>query len=197
MLSQRDLLLRAYLIYLLERVGEAAGMTPTAKQLYRSLLTDELAFLETQSGLVSSINSIDDAVTTSEQLENRYPVVQATVRQIIAGLSLAQLTVIAQNFDRQVTAAQAIFSQNAAVLSADKRATIISWTQQIINKQSLYQQKINEVNAAVADLANSSDATDLDQKFTGVTTKIGEAKQYLSDAIANLGEVANALQYAD
>ena len=111
MLSQRDLLLHAYLIYLYERVGEQGGITPVNKQLYQSLLSNELAFLEKQSGLVSSINSIGDATTASEELESHYRILSATIRQIIAGISLGQLTVIAQNFDRQVTVAQTLFSQ--------------------------------------------------------------------------------------
>jgi hypothetical protein len=195
MLSQRDLLLHAYLVFLFERVVEQPGITPINKQLYQSLLTNELAFLEEQTNLVSSINSIDDAVTTSEQLESHYQILQGTIREIIAGISLGQLSVISQNFDRQVTVAQSIFTQNAGLLSTDKKSTINSWILQITNKRSLYQQKIDEINAAVANLANSNDASDLDQKFSEIIVKIGEAKQYLSDSIANLGEVATAMQY--
>ena len=197
MLSQRDLLLHAYLVYLYERVGEQGGITNVNKQLYRSLLESELAFLETQSNLVSSINSIDDATTTSEELEDHYDVLSATIREIIAGISLGQLNVIAQNFDRQVTAAQSLFAQNSGQIPAEKKSTINSWVMQITNKRNLYEQKINEINAAVAGLTDTNDANDLEQKYAEVTMKIGEAKQYLSDCIANLGEVASALQYAN
>lgn len=197
MLSQRDLLLHAYLVYLFERVGEQAGISPVNKQLYQSLLTNELAFLESQSNLVSSINSIDDATTTSQQLEDHYKVLQETMDQIIAGISLGQLNVIAQNFDLQVTVAQSLFSQNSAQLGTDKKSTINNWVLQITNKRSLYQQKIDEVNAAVTDLTNSNDEADLDQRFSDITMKIGQAKQYLSDGIANLGEVVNAMQYVN
>jgi len=197
MLSQRDLLLHAYLVYLYERVGEQQGITTVNRQLYQSLLSSELAFLETQSGLVSSINSIDDATTTSEQLESHYQVLQATIREIIAVISLGQMAVIAQNFNSQVTAAQNIFSMNSGTISADKKSMINNWIQQISNKQSLYQSKISEINASATDLTSSTDATDLDSKFTVVLTKIGEAKQYLTDSIANLGEVASALQYVN
>lgn len=197
MLTQRDSLLHAYLIYLFERVGEQGGMTALNKQLYQSLLTNELAFLETQSGLVSSINSIDDATTTSEELESHYTVLQATIREIISGITLAQLNVIAQNFDRQVTVAQNLFAISSPQLSADKKSTINNWVLQITNKRSLYQQKINEINTLVTDLQNSNNNTDVEQKFSDITAKIGEAKQYLADSIANLGEVENALQYVN
>lgn len=197
MLSQRDLLLHAYLIYLFERVGEQGGITPVNKQLYQSLLTNELAFLEKQSSLVSSINSIDDATTASEELESHYQVLSATIREIIAGISLGQLNVIAQNFDRQVTVAQSLFSRHSTELSTEKKSMINTWILQITNKRSLYQQKIDETNAAVADLTNSNDANDLDQRFSDVIIKIGEAKQYMSDSIANLGEVVTSLQYVN
>ena len=49
MLQQRNTLLHAYLLYLYERVGEHGGITPSNKQLYQSLLANELAFLETQN----------------------------------------------------------------------------------------------------------------------------------------------------
>lgn len=195
MLSQRDLLLHAYLVYLYERVGEQGGITSVNKQLYQSLLSNELAFLEKQSGLVSSINSLDDATTTSEELESHYTVLSANIRQVIAGIALGQLNVIAQNFDHQVTVAQTLFNNNSTQLPTDKRTTINNWFLAITNKRSLYDQKINEVNADVALLSQSYDVNSLDQNFTDITAKIGEAKQYLSDSIANLGELANALRY--
>lgn len=197
MLSQRDLLLHSYLVYLYERVGEQAGIDPANKQLYQSLLSNELTFLETQSNLVSSINSIDDATTTSQALESHYQVLQATIREISAGISLGQLNQISQNFNRQVTVAQNIFGQNAAQLTPDKRSTISNWVLQISNKQSLYQQKINEITTAINSFSNSNDSTDLDQKYADITSKIGEAKQYLADSISNLQEVVNAMQYAN
>lgn len=197
MLSQRNLLLHAYLIYLYERVGEQGGIAPVNKALYQTLLSNELAFLEEQGSLVSSINTLDDATTASENLESHYRVLEATIHQIIAGISLGQLGVISQNFDRQVTVAQVIFSQNAGLLSAEKKSTINSWVLAITNKRSLYQQKIDEITAAVTNLANTNDSSNLDQKFAEITTKIGEAKQYLSDSIANLGEVVRAMQYVN
>ena len=197
MLSQRDLLLHTYLVYLVERMGEQGGITPVNKQLYQSLLNDELAFLEKQSSLVESINSIDDAVTTSQQLEGHYRVLSQSIRQIIAGISLGQLSVIAQNFDIQMAAAQAFFAQNSASMSTEKTSTINNWVLAITNKRSLYQQKVTEISTAIANLSNSNDSTDLDQKFQNITSKIGQAKQYLADCIANLGELANALAYVN
>lgn len=195
MLSQRDLLLHAYLVYLFERVGEQGGITTVNKQLYQSLLTNELAFLETQSGLVSSINSIDDATTTSEQLESHYDILSATIDEIIAGISLGQLNVIYQNFNLQVTNAQNIYIQNSALLGPDKLTTIKNWVQQITSKQTLYQQKIDETTTQITGFSATNNSTDLGTQFGDVTTKIGQAKQYLSDSIANLGEVVTAMQY--
>lgn len=195
MLSQRDLLLHSYLVYLYERVGEQGGITAINKQLYQSLLTNELSFLENQSNLVSSINTIDDATNTSEELESHYNVLSATIRQIIIGISLGQLNVITQNFDLQLTVAQNLFAKYSGQLSADKKSTINNWVQTITNKRTLYQQKIDDVTASAATLADTVDAQSIDTKFGEITTQIGNAKQYLADAIANLGEVVNAMQY--
>lgn len=197
MLSQRDLLIHTYLVYLDERMGEQGGITQVDKGLYQTLLNNELVFLEAQSSLVSSINSIDDAVTTSQQLEGHYRVLSQTIRQIIAGISLGQLSVIAQNFDIQMATAQSLFAQNSVSMSADKISTINNWVLNITNKRSLYQQKITEISSAVTNLTNSNDSTDLDQKFQDITSKIGQARQYLADCIANLGELANALAYVN
>lgn len=197
MLSERDTLLHAYLLYLFERVGEQGGMTTVNRQLYQSLLTNELSFLETQSGLVSSINSIDDATSTSQQLEDHYEVLQATIDEIITGISLAQLNVIYQNFNLQVTAAQNIFQQNSSTMSSAKQATVNSWITQITSQQSLYQQKIADINTEASTLTNINDAGSLDQAMQDITTKLGQAKQYVSDSIANLREVENAMQYTN
>jgi len=195
MLSQRDLLLHAYLSFLYERVGEQAGITPTNRQLYQSLLTTELAFLENQSSLVSSINTTDDATTISQQLEDHYQVLSATMDQIIAGLSFGQLNVIAQNFQLQLTNAQQLVQFNSATITQAKQTTINNWITQITSKQNLYQQKIASINAASAAMANSIDPNDLSSKFLNVQSQLNDAKGYLSDSIANLGEIVNALQY--
>lgn len=195
MLAQRNTLIHAYLLYLYERVGENGGITQSDKQLYLSLLGNELAFLETQNTLVPSINSIEDAVTSSQQLESRYPVLQTTIRKITASISLGQLNIIAQNFDKQVQVAQSLVNQNAPLLTAEKRTVINNWLIQIGSKRSLYQQKIDLTATAITALASTTGARDIDRQYADIVKNIDGAKQYLADAIANLNELSVSLQY--
>jgi hypothetical protein len=197
MLSQRDLLLRTYMLYLFERTADQNGLTPENKQLYQSLLSTELAFLETQSNLVSSINSIDDALKISQQLESHYKILLATIREITIGISLGQLNAITDNFDHQVIVAQTLVTQNSSFFNSDKKSTINSWFTQIQNKRTLFSQKIDDITQLTAKLATISDSSNLDQKSTDIFRQIGEAKQYMADSIANLGEISVAMQYAD
>jgi len=195
MLSQRNMLLHTYLLYLYERVGEHQGITPSNKQLYLSLLGNELAFLETQNNLVPSINTLSDTVSSSEQLESHYPVLQITIRKIIAGISLGQLNIIAQNFDKQVQSAQSLVNQNASLLTAEKRTVINNWLIQIGSKRSLYQQKIDQTASAITALTSSTGVRDIDKQYADIVEDIDGAKQYLADAIANLNELSVSLQY--
>lgn len=194
MLSQRDQLLHAYLVYLSERVTEEEGLTTVNKQLYQSLIRSELTFLEGHSQLIPSINSIEDATHVSEELESHYQVLQISIRQIIAGLALGRLAVISRNFDKNVSAGQTLVNAQANLLTPDKVQTINRWFLQITQKKNLYQQKVDEVNSDVAGLTGYS-VNDVDQKFNEILIKIGEARQYLRDDIAYLGEIVKAIKY--
>lgn len=196
MLAQRDQLLHAYLVNLGEKVNEEQGLSAVTKGLYRSLIQSELTFLERHSQLIPSINSIDDAITISQELESHYQVLQTSMHQIIAGISLAKLATISQYFDRNVLAAQTLVNANTSAFPPGKLNTINRWLLQIQNKRSLYQQKVDEAAGAITGLT-STDSNDLDQKFNTILKQIGDAKQYLSDGISFLGELANSLRYID
>lgn len=196
MLAQRDQLLHAYLVNLGEKVTEEQGLSAVNKNLYRSLIQSELTFLEHHAQLIPSINSIDDAISISQELESHYQVLQTSMHQIIADISLAKLGTIAQYFDQNVRVAQTLVNTNATTFAPGKVNTINRWLLQIQNKRSLYQQKVDDANQAITALT-STDPNDLDQKFNDILRQIGDAKQYLSDGISFLGELGNALKYVD
>ncbi len=196
MLAQRDQLLHAYLVNLGEKVNEELGLSSVNKQLYRSLIQSELTFLEGHAQLIPSINSIDDAISISQELESHYQVLQTSMHQIIAGISLAKLSTISQYYDQNVRVAQNLINTNSSAFPPGKVNTINRWLLQIQNKRSLYQQKVDEANQAITGLT-STDPNDLDQKFQAILKQISDAKQYLSDGISFLGELANALKYVD
>ncbi len=194
MLSQRDQLLHAYLVFLSEKVTEEAGLTTVNKQLYQSLIRNELTFLEGHSQLIPSINSIEDTSTVSEELESHYQVLQISIRQIIAGLALGRLAVISRNLDKNIGMAQTLVNTQAALLTPDKVQTVNRWFLQITSKKNLYQQKVDEVNRDVTGLTGY-DVGDIDQRFNEILGKIGEARQYLRDDISYLGEIVRAIKY--
>lgn len=196
MLAQRDQLLRAYLLFLNEKLNEDQGLSPTSKQLYQTLIANEVKFLNENAALVPSISSLDDAITISGKLESHYQVLQTTIRQIITAVALGKLMVLSRQFDTNAQTAQTLVNTNTSVFSAEKIATMNRWLLQITNKKTLYQQKIDEINSLNTSLT-TADASELDRKFSDITKKVGEARQYLLEGTSYLGELGTELKYSD
>jgi len=196
MLAQRDLLLRAYLLLLNEKLVEDRGLLPTERQTYQTLLTNEIGFLESHSRLVESIGSLEDAVETSDDLQSHYNVLQASMRQTIGGISLGNLAVYARSFDTALADARSLVDSSRGTFSPQKQATIDRWLLQIVNIRSLYQQKQEQIARLNSQFKGSS----LDQQNTNlnnVKKNVAEGRQYLIEATGYLGELVNALRYED
>ena len=196
MLSQRDQLLRAYLLLLNEKLNEDTGLNPSTKQLYRSLISNEVTFLENHAKLVPSIGSIGDAVRIGEQLESHYGVLQVSIRQILIGLSLGQLTILSDLYDKTMLDAQAQVQNNSTAFTPQKQETINRWLLQIANKKNLYQQKFDSISSANAQL-RFSDLQNLERQYNALTKDIGEARQYLREGASFMTELVTAIKYVD
>lgn len=196
MLSQRDELLRAYLFLLNEKLNEDRGLAATEKQLYQSLITNEVTFLNAHKDRMASIGSLEDTVTVSRELESHYMILYASMRQTIIGIIVGTLSVQAQRFDTTNNAAQAVVNSSRGAFTPQKQATMDRWLLQIANKRSLYQQKIESIRTASNQLkGNYQD--EIDRTFQTMQKDASEAKQYLIEATSNLGELVNALRYQD
>ena len=196
MLSQRDLLLRAYLLLLGEKLNEDMGLGTADKGIYQTLINNEVGFLDTHSKLVQSIGNLEDAQEVSRGLESHYSLLQASMRQTIIGISLGKLTVLAHNFDTVLADAKALINTNRGSLSLQKQSTIDRWLLQITNTKSLYQQKIDGIVTANAQL-KGNDIGEQDQIFAKLTRNIGEARQYLVEGTGFINELVEALRYQD
>ena len=196
MLTQRDVLLRAYLSLLNEKLNEDRGLSQTEKQLYQTVISNEITFLAEHAGRIPSIGSLDDATDVSHELESHYNVLHASMRRIISGVILGTLAIQSKQFDTITTSAKALVAANRGVFTLDKQAIIDRWMLQIDNKRNLYQQKINAINTANGKLTGNS-IDDIDRNFTKILKDAGEAKQYLTEATSYLGELVTTLKYQD
>jgi hypothetical protein len=195
MLAQRDQLLHSYLSLLAEKLAEDQGLNSSTKQLYITIIQNELIFLERHAQLIPSIGSLDDAVRVSQELESHYKILSISIKQILTGLSIGQLSILAQKFDSVTQNAQSIMSAYGGSFTPEKQQTINRWLLQIRNKRSFFQQKLDSIISANATL-EASDLDDLESKFNAMQQSIAEARQYLSEGASFLTELKNALKYA-
>lgn len=196
MMTQRNLLLRGYLLFLNEKLNEDQGLNEAAKQQYQGNLQKELAFLETQNQQIAGLTSIDEATSTSKLLETHYLPLQITVRQTIIGITLGKLSGLARTFDQNLQTAQTLVNENTGVLAPEKVSIINRWLTQIQNTRSLYQQKIDEIEAATTtQFSTIRTVSDVDQKIADINKKFTEAQKLLIQMTGYLGELVRALQY--
>jgi hypothetical protein len=194
LLSQRDTLLRSYLLLLNEKLMEDQGLSPSTKQLYQALLANEVTFLNSHAQLIPSAGSIDDVTQVSNQLSSHYMVLQTTIRQIMIGLSLGQLSILSHYYDQAVKDAQILVANYSGVFTPQKQETMNRWVLQITNKRAFYQQKYDALvqkNAALV----AQDEQDLDTQYNAAIQEIAEARQYLKEGASFLIELKNSLKF--
>lgn len=196
MLSQRDLLLRAYLLLLNEKLNEDRGVNESEKTTYQTLIKNEISFLDSHSIVVNSIGSLEDATDASRELESHYVVLGASMRQAIIGISLGQLFILSRQFDTLLADAKALLSTNKGIFTPQKQATIDRWILQIQNIRSLYQQKIDSITTQNAQI-RSTNIDSQDELFRELKKELAQARQYLVEGTAFIAELTTALRFKD
>lgn len=194
MLAQRDQLLRAYLLLLNEKLNEDRGLNSQEKQLYQTLIRNEVVFLEKHAQLIPSIGSLEDAQEVSGELVSHYKVLQKSVRQILVGLSLGQLAILHQDYDVTVGQAQTLLATHSYVFDSQKQSLLNRWVLQITNKRQLYQQKIDAIAGIASQLAPSNEQ-ELENKFQELLRGASEARQYLAEGASFMAELVTLLRY--
>ncbi|OGG01808.1 hypothetical protein A2Z33_00925 [Candidatus Gottesmanbacteria bacterium RBG_16_52_11] len=194
MLEQRDILLKTYLLYLSEKLIENRGLSDADRSLFQTLIRNENTFLTTHSDLVASIGSIDDAEGASRQLESHYRILSISIRQIINGISLGDLAVLAGRFDKTFADVTVFFNSNRSAISVAKQGVADRWIDSITNKRSLYQQKVNDISRRNFQMKGAS-LQEIDRFHGLLRNDINSAKTYLTEATANLTELLNSMRY--
>ena len=197
MMTQRDQFLRSYLLVLYEKLNDPnSGLVPVTREQYQKILGNEIAFLETHAQTIASVASLEDAEQVSEELESHYAVLQTSIRQILTGLSLGQLAIVAKFYDALVLDSQNLIAQYGGTFTPQKQETINRWVLQIVNKRTFYQQKVDSIAQQNA-LLDASDLNDLDTKYNANVRGMSEARQYLIEGISHLAELRDALKYSN
>ncbi|HUD19868.1 MAG TPA: hypothetical protein VMR81_05485 [Patescibacteria group bacterium] len=195
MLAERDQLLRSYLLLLDEKLAEDQGLTASTKVLYQTLVRNEASFLADDSSKIQAVASIPDAVQASSNLESHYNILQSSIKQILIGLGLGQLSLLSQYYDTNVKTAQTLIANYSGSMTPDKQQTVNRWILQIQNKRSFYQQKYDEITAEDTNLT-ARDSQGLDDKYNTMTQGLADARQYLVEGASYLVELKNELKYS-
>ena len=194
MLLQRNQFLRAYLLLLTEKLIENPGLISSTRTQYISLLTSEIGFLERNSVLASSIDSIESSQTVSNELESHSNTLRVSTQQGITILILGNLNALANSYDQVTGQAQNLITTYGESVPATKRSLIDRWMLQIQNKRSLYQQKI-DLLVRKNEALQGSDSYEIDRQSVEIASLSNQARQYLVEGASFLGELVSALKY--
>lgn len=193
MLTSRDILLKSYLTLLNEKLLENKGLSGSERELYRALIGSENVFLDSHSQLIPSIGSLSDSVDVSEKLESHYKILSASMRQIIIGLSLGYMNILANEYDANVVTLKLFINGNRGFISTTKQTVIDRWLISVDNKRSLYQQKIDAVIRSNTAL-KAMQLDELERETAMMQRGIAEAKTYLMEGTSNIKEIVNTLK---
>lgn len=193
LLAQRSNVAKTYFLFLNERLTENPGLISSELSLYRSIITNQVGFLDQNLVLTPSISSLDDAAKVSETFDANYDTLQSANRQIIGAIELGYLNYFSKRFDDAAVHAQALIAASRSDFSPQKQGILDRWLLSLSNKHSLYQQKASAIRSAIPKIIG--DVGQQDRLFLELQIKIGAARQDLLDAASYLKEIETALKY--
>ena len=192
-IGQRDVVGRTYLLYLNEKLTENPGLITSETQLNRTLITNEIAYLDGHSTLVQSISSMDDVEKSSQDFTKHYPLMLGGIRQTIIAIQLGYLNYFATQFESTAKEAQSLIDASRSQVTPAKQAALDRWLLEISNKRNLYQQKSKAVQSAAFKLGG--DDIEQTRKFAMIQSDLAIARQYIVEGSSFLNELLNALKY--
>lgn len=192
-LAQRNNVAKTYFLFLNEKLTENPGLVQGELPLYRTIITNQIGFLDQNIVLAPSVASFDDAKSVSEKFETNYDIMQSAYRQIIAAIELGYLNYFARRFDTAVGTVQKLIAENRLYAPPEKQATLDRWLLALSNKHNLYRQKANAARSQIPKIAG--DVQQQDRIFGQLQLSINAARQDLVEAGAFLKELETALTY--
>lgn len=196
MLTVRSQLLRAYLLFLNEKLNESSAMDPSTKSLYQTLISNEVKFLTNHIGLMSSIGSLQDAEGVSQQLASHYTGLQSSIYQTIVGLKMAELTAIDTKYYSIFTQSYTLIQGAKTFYTPEKQSILERWLLQIQNKRDLFKQKTDEITKENMSLKSSS-LSEITNSYQRIAKHMSEARQYLSEGTSFIQELLTSIQYGE
>lgn len=193
LIAQRSNAAKAYFLFMNEKLTENPGLAANELSIYRTIITNQVGYLDQNMVLSPSIASLDDAGRVSEQFVNNYETMQSAYRQTIAAVELGYLNYFAKRFDDVAVKAQALINEGRKDASPQKQAILDRWLLTLSTKHSLYQQKANSIRSTIPKL--TGDVMQQDRIFMQMQVQFGAAKQDLIESAAYLKELENALKY--
>ncbi|MEK7532814.1 MAG: hypothetical protein AAB542_00065 [Patescibacteria group bacterium] len=193
LIAQRSTAGKAYALFLNEKLTENPGIPANELSIYRTILTNQVGFLDQGIQLAPSIASLDDAARVSEQFVNNYEAMQSAYRQTIAAVELGYLNYFAKRFDDVAVKAQALINESRSDATPQKQAVLDRWLLTLSNKHILYQQKANSIRSMIPKI--NGDVMQQDRMFTQLQGQFGAARQDLIESASYLKELENALKY--
>jgi len=193
LIAQRSNAGKAYFLFLNEKLTENPGLISNELGIYRTIITNQVGYLDQNMVLAPSIASLDDASRVSEQFVNNYETMQSAYRQTVAGIELGYLNYFAKRFNELAIKSQALINAARVDATPEKQAVLDRWLLTLSNKYSLYQQKANSIRSGIPKI--SGDVMQQDRLFQQMQINFGAARQDLVEASSYLKELETALKY--
>jgi len=159
-----------------------------------SLLTTEMNFLVSHSASVSALGSLEDAVTSSQQVENKNTNWLILSKKIVANTLMSKINSI------KLSVSQSTNEANTLIVTLKNNGKDVSvlerWLLESKNKQALAQQKLAQSAVLISNISGTNE-NDIGKKYDEITTIILEANQYLKEALGFLKEMSETIKYGE
>lgn len=189
LLIQRNLAAKLYYLLLNEKLTENPGMNNAEKEIYRGLLTNEIAYVDNQSTQIRSVDSLDELGALEKMFIANAKIRNQSLRSTILALQIGYLEFFAGKYDRAAQGAQALMLSQE--FTPQKKASLERWLAVVADKRTQFQEKINIIRATT----QKKNTQDTAQQYATLETYITDARQILIDGVGYMKEIGRELSY--
>jgi len=169
------------------RLKNTDGSFNTQLETYESLLSNH-------KSRVSTLASLEDSESLSEEIEGQVPGMQVVSRKIVAGIGAGKIEAQKLQFVLLEEEAQTLISQLRA---SGKEVTVQErWLIDARAKRLLAEQKLSQARNQINGLDESFD-TGLESSYNGIQLVLYEANQYLREGLAFMVELSESIKYGN
>ncbi len=190
MLEKRDQALETYLTSLRLKLAETTSVIGYQTNLLYLQLDKEIFFLQGHRGSLPSAGTLEDLLSLSAQLEEKYPQTETLAFRSLADILLNKEA----SLEKEIKALMTDLKTKIQTIKAENEAESLLWERWLLATENKMNRAAEKQKEAGALAQNFDPKKDVSQQFNQAQMLIKESHQYFKEAVFSLEEIIREIK---